>query len=319
MGCLRTALVKSAIALLLIICASCSSAIRPVHGEDSGSDLGQMLVPYLPENTEWALTVIDLETGRLVAETGNSPGERLVPASLMKLLITGAVLDHAEKGGSVCKVVTVRKTVAVKGKKGRTSRKKSVSTARHSVEITDKRELFDILHDMNVHSRNVTAQNLADSLGEQRFGAPGTRAKGNRALTSFLSSMDLPAGEAIIADGCGLSRENRVTANFIAHYLYQVSKKTWFDSFRATLPRPGLEGTVKRIGYTDPRFRVKTGRLNNVFALAGYGVNATGREFTFAFIVNAKNGRIWDRNHSKGELLRLLAEGTPSQAVAARQ
>lgn len=187
------------------------------------------------------------------------------------------------------------------------------------MEIKDKRELFDILHDMNVHSRNRTAQNLADSLGERRFGSPGTRTKGNRAVCSFLNSLDLPSGEAIIADGCGLARGNRITAGFIANYLYQVSKKPWFDSFRETLPRPGLEGTVKKIGYTDQRFRVKTGRLNDVFALAGYGVNAGGREFSFAFIVNSKNGRVFDRMRSRGELLRLLAEGEPLQTGMVRQ
>ncbi|MDD2337127.1 MAG: D-alanyl-D-alanine carboxypeptidase, partial [Geobacteraceae bacterium] len=191
--------------------------------------------------------------------------------------------------------------------------------ARHSVEIRDKRELFEILHDMNVHSRNATAQNLANSLGEQRFGSPGTRAKGNRAVCSFLISLDLPTKEAIIADGCGLTRENRITTRFIADYLYQVSRKPWSESFRETLPRPGMEGTVKRIGYTDQRFRVKTGHLNNVFALAGYGVNAAGREFSFAFIVNAKKGMISDRKHSRGELLRLLAEGAPPQTDVVRQ
>jgi D-alanyl-D-alanine carboxypeptidase/D-alanyl-D-alanine-endopeptidase (penicillin-binding protein 4) len=187
------------------------------------------------------------------------------------------------------------------------------------VEIKDKRELFDILRDMNVHSRNGTAQNLANSLGEGRFGSPGTRAKGNRAVSTFLKSLDLPTGEAIIADGCGLARGNRITAGFIADYLYQVSKKPWFDIFRATLPRPGLEGTVKRIGYTDQRFRVKTGSLNDVFALAGYGVNAAGREFSFAFIVNSKNGRVFDSRHSRGELLRLLAEGVPPQTGLVQQ
>jgi D-alanyl-D-alanine carboxypeptidase len=229
----------------------------------------------------------------------------------MKLLITGAVLEHAEHGGTVNKVVTVRKAVKAKGKKRRKGRKKTYMLAKHTVEIRDKREIIDILHDMNVHSRNSTAQNLANSLGERRFGSPATRAKGNRAVSTFLKSMDLPSGEAIIADGCGLDRGNRMTAGFIANYLYQVSKKPWFDSFRGTLPRPGLEGTVKRIGYTDQRFRVKTGRLNDVFALAGYGVNAAGREFSFAFIVNSKNGRIFDSRHSRGELLRLLAEGVP--------
>ncbi|HOP41031.1 MAG TPA: D-alanyl-D-alanine carboxypeptidase, partial [Geobacteraceae bacterium] len=115
-----------------------------------------------------------------------------------------------------------------------------------------------------------------------------------------------------------LARENRITARFIANYLYLISKKPWFDDFRETLPRPGMEGTVKRIGYTDQRFRVKTGSLNDVFALAGYGVNAAGREFSFAFIVNAKNGRISDKRHSRGELLRLLAEGAPQQASLIR-
>ena len=316
MGFLRKTLLKSVAVILLTIF---SSNPCPVQGGEPDRDLGRFLEPFLPENTEWALTVIDLETGKQVLESGNSLRERLVPASLMKLLITGAVLEYAEKGGTVSKVVTVRKTVKVKGKKRRRSRKKTYVLARHSVEIRDKRELIDILHDMNVHSRNSTAQNLAVSLGEGRFGAPGTRAKGNRAVCTFLNSLDLPPGEAIIADGCGLARGNRMSAGFIAHYLYKVSKKPWFDSFRETLPRPGLEGTVKRIGYTDQRFRVKTGRLDDVFALAGYGVNAAGREFSFAFIANSKKGRVSDRMHSRGELLRLLAEGVPPQTGLVQQ
>jgi len=316
MSMLPKTLLKGAVVIFLIIF---SSAACPVHGYESDRDLGKLLEPFLPDNTEWALTVIDLETGRQMVESGNSSGERLVPASLMKLLITGAVLDHAEQGGTLYKVVTIRKAVTVKGKKRRRSRKKTYTLARHSVEIRDKQELFEILHDMNVHSRNVTAQNLADCLGERNFGAPGTRAKGNRAVYSFLNSLDLPSEEAIIADGCGLARKNRITVRFIANYLYQVSKKPWFDSFRETLPRPGLEGTVKRIGYTDQRFRVKTGRLNDVFALAGYGVNAAGREFSFAFIVNAKKGMVSDSRHSRGELLRLLAEGAPQHFDVVRQ
>jgi D-alanyl-D-alanine carboxypeptidase/D-alanyl-D-alanine-endopeptidase (penicillin-binding protein 4) len=316
MGFLHKTLLNGVIAIMLIIF---SSAACPVHGDEPDRDLGKFLEPFLPENTEWALTVIDLETGKEVLESGNSLQERLVPASLMKLLITGAVLDYAEQGGTVHKVVTVRKAVTVKGKKRRKTRKKTYKVARKSVEIRDKRELFHILHDMNVHSRNVTAQNLADSLGEGRFGSPRTHAKANKAVCRFLNSLDLPSGEAKIADGCGLSRENRITAGFIAQYLYQVSKKPWFDSFRETLPRPGMEGTVKRIGYTDQRFRVKTGRLNDVFALAGYGVNPAGREFSFAFIVNSKKGRVFDRKHSRGELLRLLAEGAPPQTAAVWQ
>ncbi|HTY21473.1 MAG TPA: D-alanyl-D-alanine carboxypeptidase [Geobacteraceae bacterium] len=316
MGFLRKTLLKSVVVILLIIF---SSNPCPAQVGEPDRDLGRFIEPFLPENTEWALTVIDLETGEQVVETGNSLRERLVPASLMKLLITGAVLEYAEQGGTVNKVVTVRKAVTVKGKKRHRSRRKTYILARQTVEIRDKLELMDILRDMNVHSRNSTAQNLAVSLGERRFGAPGTRSKGNRAVCTFLNSLDLPPREALIADGCGLDRGNRMSAGFIAYYLYQVSKKPWFDSFRDTLPRPGMEGTVKRIGYTDQRFRVKTGSLNDVFALAGYGVNAGGREFSFAFIVNSKKGRVSDRMHSRGELLRLLAEGVPPPTGVVQQ
>jgi D-alanyl-D-alanine carboxypeptidase len=316
MGFLRTTLLKSVVIILLIIYAS---AAYPVQEGAPDHDLGKVLESYLPANTEWALSVIDLETGQQVVNSGNSLQERLVPASLMKLLITGAVLEYTEQGGTVSKVVTVRKAVTAKGKKRRRGRKRTYVLARHTVEIRDKRELIDILSDMNVHSRNSTAQNLAVSLGERRFGAPGTRAKGNRAVCTFLNSLDLPSGGAVIADGCGLNRGNGMTAGFIADYLYKVSKKPWFDSFRETLPRPGLEGTVKRIGYTDQRFRVKTGSLNDVFALAGYGVNAAGREFSFAFIANSKNGRLFDRWHSRGALLRLLAQGAPPQTGEVKQ
>jgi hypothetical protein len=109
-----------------------------------------------------------------------------------------------------------------------------------------------------------------------------------------------------------------MTAGFIARYLREIAKKPWFENFRQTLPRPGMEGTVRRIGYTDPRFRVKTGRLDDVFALAGYGIDAGGRSFAFAFMVNTGKRGTHDRFHSRGELLRLLAEGAAQSGFADR-
>ena len=246
----------------------------------------------------------DLENGKNIATLGTSLHEPLVPASLVKLLTTGAVFDHLEQGGTIRKTVT---NVAKKCRKGKSKAKRVVS---HVVEIRDRDEICAMLRDMNVHSRNVTAQNLADFLGEQRFGPPVTRLKGNLAIRTFLNTLDLPEDEAVIADGCGLTRKNRVTARFMARYLYKIAKEPWFD---------GMEGTVKRIGYTDRRFRVKTGHLDDVFALAGYGVDPSGRDFSFAFIVNVKKGRAVDRKHSRGELLRLLAEGALVQNSVVRQ
>ena len=131
MGILRKTLLKSVVVILLIIF---STNPCPAQGGEPDRDLGRFLEPFLPENTEWALTVIDLKTGEQVLESGNSLWERLVPASLMKLLITGAVLEYTEQGGTVNKVVTVRKAIKVKWKKRHKSRRKTYVLARHSVE-----------------------------------------------------------------------------------------------------------------------------------------------------------------------------------------
>ncbi len=93
---MRKTLLKCVVVILLIVF---SSAAYPVQGDAPDRDPGKFLEPYLPENTEWALSVIDLETGEQVVNSGNSFRERLVPASLMKLLITGAVLEYTEQGG----------------------------------------------------------------------------------------------------------------------------------------------------------------------------------------------------------------------------
>jgi D-alanyl-D-alanine carboxypeptidase len=286
---------------------------HPAYAEKMNPVMERHLAELLPANAEWALVVVDMETGKNIAALGTSLKDPLVPASLMKLLTTGAVFSHLERGG------TILKTVTIVGKKTRKGKVKGKRAVKQVVEIRDRDRVCAMLRDMNVHSRNVTAQNLADFLGEQRFGPPVTRVKGNLAIRRFLNTLDLPADEAVIADGCGLTRKNRVTAKFMARYLYEIAKEPWFDRFRETLPRPGLEGTVKRIGYTDSRFRVKTGHLDDVFALAGYGVDPAGRDFSFAFIVNVRKGRAVDRKHSRGELLRLLAEGTLQQSSMVRQ
>ena len=167
--------------------------------------------------------------------------------------------------------------------------------------------LKELVRKMNVNSLNVVADNLLMLLGAETYGNPGTREKGVKVLREFLTSPDLSLNEVTIVDGSGLSEQNRVTGRFMASYLAKVSHKPWFPAFRDSLPRPGFDGTVKEIGYKDERFRVKSGRLENAFAVAGYGKNDQGRDFTFAYIVNAPHGEKQNLERSGAEVMRYLA------------
>lgn len=279
----RVAAVLIALALLLV---------PSLSAEAGGKGSSERLARLLPPHARWALVVVDLRSGRETALLGNAHDEPLIPGSLVKLFVTGGVLDRVEQGE--------RAEAFLPPGSGRGHGRKAPAAVR----------LQRLLRDMNVHSRNRTAERLFLRLGELRFGGEPTREKGGQAVEEFLAGLGLPPGGVTLADGSGLSREDRVPARFVARYLVAISGKPWFGRFRETLPRAGLEGTVKDIGYADSRFRVKSGRLDDAFALAGYGVAPGGREVAFAFIVNAHGGRkISDRRHSRGMVVRMIAQG----------
>jgi serine-type D-Ala-D-Ala carboxypeptidase/endopeptidase (penicillin-binding protein 4) len=167
-------------------------------------------------------------------------------------------------------------------------------------------DLVKLIREMDVNSLNVVADNLLLLLGAESFGAPGTREKGLKAVNGFLDSLELPKGEAALADGSGLREDNRVTAGLVAGYLVRVAQKSWYGDFYDSLPRSGREGTLRQMAYQDPRFRVKSGRLENAFALAGYGVDGKGREIAFAYIVNMPGGAVIDLERSGAEIMRYL-------------
>lgn len=73
-----------------------------------------------------------------------------------------------------------------------------------------------------------------------------------------------------IVDGSGLSRQNRVTADFMAHVLRQGSSDPYYASF---FPLAGQEGTLKRFLSGTPLegyVALKTGSMNGIQCYAGY-------------------------------------------------
>jgi len=119
--------------------------------------------------------------------------------------------------------------------------------------------------------------------------------------------MDLDA-DVTIADGSGLSEADRVTSRFMARFLQKISKHPWFTQFEGSLPVAGVDGTLKDIGFTDSRFRAKTGKLENAFGLAGYGINnKTGKKIAFSYIVNIPGADVMGIDKTGAEVMRYLA------------
>jgi D-alanyl-D-alanine carboxypeptidase/D-alanyl-D-alanine-endopeptidase (penicillin-binding protein 4) len=215
--------------------------------------------------------------------------------------------DPALFAGGVLKSILEEKEIEVTGK---VKRGTVPNDAELLAEIPGP-PLNEMLTKMNHHSLNVVADNLLLAIGAERFGPPGTREKGVMAIEGFLNSLNLPMNEIEIYDGSGLSDKNRITTNFMTRFLIAISKKPWFEDFKKTFPRPGYDGTVKNLSFKDERFRIKSGRLEDVYALAGYGVDATGQDVAFTFIVNGTGAGVVPYMDQVGsEVLEYIANTT---------
>jgi D-alanyl-D-alanine carboxypeptidase/D-alanyl-D-alanine-endopeptidase (penicillin-binding protein 4) len=248
------------------------------------------------------------------AATGSAPLE-VVRLDDCSYKITGNILldagsrqwrfpldDPALYAAGVLKTLLKRSGIEVSGNpgKGRAPADAAILTATAGPEI-DR-----FIREMNVNSLNIAADNLMLLLAESGRGRPGTVKNGREVITDFLGSSGFPHGNVTITDGSGLREDNRVSAGFMAEYLRAVSRRGWFTRFRDSLPKAGMEGTTRSVLHEDARFRVKTGRLERSFSLAGYGSDRNGRPISFAYIVNLPEGMLINLDRCGDEVMKYL-------------
>ncbi len=154
----------------------------------------------------------------------------------------------------------------------------------------ESKPLSTIVRDMNKHSNNFIAETILKTLGAQFIGTPGTTAKGLEVLREFLSGIGVPSDGMTLADGSGLSHDNRVTARALVQTLRAMNEdfELW-PEFLASLPIAGVDGTLQRRFRKEDllrKVRAKTGKISGVTTLSGYAVNESNETFAFAILMN---------------------------------
>ena len=160
------------------------------------------------------------------------------------------------------------------------------------------RPLYQQLMDMNQYSNNFMAEQLVKTIGAETAGNPGSLKKGLLKVREYLESLGLPPDKFKLADGSGLSRENRVSCSVVVSLLERLYTQ-WEGGpeFITSLARMGREGSVEeRMVSSDKAIRVKTGTLKSVSALSGYYPLPSGDILAFSMIHNnlsCNNGDMW--------------------------
>ena len=142
-----------------------------------------------------------------------------------------------------------------------------------------------LVAEMLTTSDNEAAEAALKEIGHQTQGQ-GTWAAGAAGLATLLQEAGVPVDGVRVADGSGLSIEDRFTCTTLVDVL---TLEGTGPVVRAGLPVAGETGTLaERFVGTEiaGRLRAKTGTLRNVTALAGEIDPLQGGSLTFAYVAN---------------------------------
>ena len=155
--------------------------------------------------------------------------------------------------------------------------------------VWQSRPLAELIRDLNKWSNNVMARTLLYTLAATRFDPPVTREQGVEVVTDYLNANQIDTTGLVIDNGAGLSRKTRISARQMTALLRHAYSSRFMPEFVASLSIVGLDGTMRKQFRGKPeagRMHVKTGRLNNVVAIAGYVLSRSGETLSVVLLVN---------------------------------
>ena len=193
-----------------------------------------------------------------------------------------AVQNTADYAAAVIRDELQRAGIRFEGEILRDDKASGQRLARHRSQPLSK-----LLDTMVKESDNLIADNLAKTLGHRYFGRPGTFNTGIAAIKAILAQRaGIDLSRAVLVDGSGLSRNNRLTATQmmeVVTYLYQHDREL---GLLATLPLSGQSGTLRyrqsiRHQPLDGQIAAKSGSLFGTYNLAGIMTAKSGKQLLF--------------------------------------
>ena len=161
---------------------------------------------------------------------------------------------------------------------------------------------------------NKISQNLHAEIFLHQLGAAfgnGSTLSGARVVRTFMTQRaGVDPEDFIFFDGSGLSGHDLVTPRAITSLLHYAATQPWFNTWKATLPVGGEDGTLRaRFPGAPMKDHVfaKTGTLSEARALSGYIDCASGQTLIFSVMVNAHTPRTSDDMKAMDRIVSAIA------------
>jgi D-alanyl-D-alanine carboxypeptidase/D-alanyl-D-alanine-endopeptidase (penicillin-binding protein 4) len=150
--------------------------------------------------------------------------------------------------------------------------------------------LGDCLVRTNKDSLGLAAEAMFKRLGAQSDpgGKPGSWESGRNVLSGYLRGLGVDEREFVIADGSGLSRDNRLSAGALTRVLRHLAAGADWEFYKNSLAVGGLDGTIEN-HFWEKKYRgrvlAKSGYIQAVRALSGV-IQTDSGDYIFSILAN---------------------------------
>ncbi len=186
-------------------------------------------------------------------------------------------------------------------------RAQTVNTETVLLAEHNSKPLSTIIQTTLYESDNLYAQQLLRAIGLFNSGANAkdTRSleeKGLAKLGSWLSSMGIPAQQAILFDGCGLCRKNGISPHSLNTVLRYMAAKPERAGYLNLLKSSDQSSTGRG------NYRFKTGAMDTVRSISGVLTTSGGQTLALTIIVNNHTPAVRDLRMSQAALIDQLRD-----------
>lgn len=210
-----------------------------------------------------------------------------IPKDRREFVIKGSVPDPAALLAQEFRKALAGKGIVIKGD----ARYEMIKSQNGGVVVNfvyQSPTLRDIIKVTNYESVNLFAEGFLKQLAYQKTGV-GSTTEGCKLITDYWKDKGMDMTGFYMCDGSGLSRFNAVTATQMVNILhYMKTQSKWAADFYNSLATAG-EGTLTSLNsmnFPDQTLRAKSGSMTRVRCLAGYLTTKSGRQLSYAILLN---------------------------------
>ena len=246
------------------------------------------------------------------ADRGYAYGAPITRLALTSNAVGGAVSDPYSRLQRLFQQEALRRGGTVQIQRGQPVAEMLSGVQQNTVVLHEESSapMHALLSLANTESHNFTAEVLM----RQASGLWDVRAA-SRATERWMFEQGLPVQGLRVADGSGLSRNNRVTSNTIAALLMRMDQHPFSAYYQASMAIAGQRGTLRNLyrgSVLDGRFRGKTGTISGVRSISGYLQTVDGPRY----VSMISNGSVRP-NTVMGQILRSVKRFSPCPSSVA--